>query len=157
MKIQILSLLVIFLFLSCKEKSIPKTVEKQKVVLIDIPPPEKIEEDYLIGFGCFYAGRKSEPVKVLSKLLTKKDYASIREKLSAESLAEKYLATAVCTTLEQKKIISLTASEQNQIKQNWANNDKIVFCSGCTFKEKFTMKELLASGHLNNWLKEMIK
>ncbi|MCL9804425.1 hypothetical protein NAT51_02755 [Flavobacterium amniphilum] len=157
MKIQILFALVIFPFLNCKEKSIPKTIEKQSIELVSLPPEEKIDENRLIGFGCYFSGRKSEPVKVMGKLLTKKDYIGIRAKLSAKSTAERYLATAVCTTLEAKKVISLTPSEQTRIKQNMMSPDKVVFCSGCTFEEEFTMKELLASGHLNNWLKEMIQ
>ncbi len=163
MKKQILFLLISFIFLSCNDKKDSNATEKQTESLILPPPPPKIvDENSLIGFACYSSGRKSEPVKTISKLLVDKNYNGISKKLSSKSVAEKYLATVVCKKLEKRNLISLTRVDQSQIEENLISDEKIVICSGCTNKKELAMKELFSSDtflsvYLEEWLKKMIK
>ena len=162
MKKQFLLLLTILVFLSCNEQKDVKTPAKQKEELVFISPPRKIDENSLIGFACYSSGRESKPVTAINKLLLSKDYSGIREKLYSKSVAERYLATAVCQRLEQKKSLSLTQTDRHQIEKNKISDEKITICSGCTNEEEMSMKALFSSktflsDYLENWLNEMIK
>ena len=157
----ILFYLLIFVLFSCKKEQKLEVIQKIEVIKL---PPRKIEidENNLIGFACYYSGRKSEPVKKFSEILLKKDYSIIKENLKSTNIADKYLATAICEKLSQKKLINLTEEELNQIKKNKNSSEKVSTCAGCTNDEKMTLKELLVeksyiTEETEEWLNKMIK
>lgn len=153
-------LLIIFIVFSCQ-----KQLEKNntKAAIVKLPPRKVIDEKTLIGFACYYAGSKSKPVKKISEILKRKDYATLKIKLYDESPAEKYLATIACEKLETKKLIKLTESEFAQIKINKANEEKVTLCGGCTnekelsLKQMFTSKENFLEDSVEEWINEIIK
>lgn len=163
MRKYILLFAIISIFLNCNKKEI-KNIETQKenLELPAPPPPREIDKNNLIGFACYYSGRKSDPVKLFSELNVGKQYSIIRKKLQSTSSAEKYLATIVCEKLQQKKLIRLTQKELNLIEENKMSLEKMTICSGCTRQEEFTIKEMLTDNNflsetIERWLAETIK
>lgn len=160
MKKQIIFLFLIFPFMSCVNRE--ENAFQQQDEKIELPPPpKKIDQQNLIGFACYYSGKKSEPVKRFSNLLTEENFTQIREKLNSKFIAEKYLSTIVCLRLDEKKIISLSQVELNQIEKNKISNEKLTICSGCTNEDELSLKELLTSktyisNEVERWLEKMI-
>ena len=157
---QILFYLLIFLCFSCKEEQKEEVIQKTKV--IKLPPKKITDENNVIGFACYYSGRKSKAVNKFSEILSKKDYSIIKGSLKATNIADKYLATAICEKLSQKKLINLTEEELNQIKKNKNSSEKVSTCAGCTNDETMTLKELLLEKNYiteetEEWLNEMLK
>ena len=157
----ILLLSVISISANCNTHK--RTEENQKQIEEFPPPPaRKIDKDNLIGFACYYSGSMSDPVKMFSNFLRKKDYKSIRKKLHDASPAERYLSTVTCERLLHKGLIKLTDTELNQIAKNKESKALISICSGCTSQEELTMQELFyseknfLSDNTKNWLQEMI-
>ena len=158
---QILFYLLIFVIFGCKNEHKEEVLQKNQV--IKLPPRQIIiDKKNLIGFACFYSGKKSEPVEKFTEILLKKDYSNIIKNLKATNIADKYLATAICEKLLQKKLINLTEEELNQIEMNKNSSEKVNTCVGCTNKETMTLKELLLeknyiSEETEEWLNKMIK
>ncbi|NHM03643.1 hypothetical protein [Flavobacterium celericrescens] len=161
MKKQVLFYLLIFVLFSCKNEHKEEVLQKNQV--IKLPPRQiKIDKNNLIGFACFYSGKKSEPVEKFTEILLKKDYSNIIKNLKAKNIADKYLATAICEKLSQKKLINLTEEELNQIKMNKNSSEKVSTCAGCTNNKTMTLKELLLeknyiSEETEEWLNKIIK
>lgn len=161
MKKQILFYLLIFVLFGCKNEQKEEVIQKTEVIKL---PPRKIERDEnnLIGFACYYSGQKSKPVKKFSEILLKKDYSIIIENLKAKNIADKYLATAICEKLSEKKLINLSEDELNQIKMNKNSSEKVSTCAGCTNDVTMTLKELFLEKNYimeetEEWLNKMIK
>jgi len=159
---QILFLLIAFIAFSCQKQQEKNNV-KVNIENLPPPPPKVIDEKTLIGFACYYAGSKSEPVKKISEILKSKNYTTLKVKLYDVSPAEKYLATIACEKLEAKKLIKLTEKELAQIKINKASEEKVALCGGCTNEEELTLKEMFTSeknflaDSVEEWISEMIK
>lgn len=158
---QILFLLLFLLAFSCQKQQDENT-KKEAIVKLP-PPPRVIDEKTLIGFACYYEGRKSKPVEKITEILKIKDYNTLRAKLYDSSTAEKYLATVTCEKLETRKLIKLTEKEAIQVKINKASNEKVTLCGGCTNEEEFTLKQMFTSEEnflsdsVEEWLMETIK
>lgn len=150
---------------SCAKKEEQKGLKKQNEEFVVPPPlpPKKVDKNSLVGFACYYSGRESKPVKGISEILVNKEYSRVKEKLYVINTAEKYLATIACERLQQKRLITLTEKELNQIKENKVSSEKVTICSGCTNEEELTIKELFSSDKnfllksIEKWLREMIK
>jgi hypothetical protein len=131
-----------------------------KIITIKLP---KRDKNNIIGFACFYAGTKSEPVKKISEILKNKNYTTLKAKLYDVNPAEKYLATVACEKLETKKLIKLTEQEFAKIKINKGSDEKVTLCGGCTNEEELTLKEMFTSKEnfladsVEEWINEMIK
>jgi hypothetical protein len=131
-----------------------------KIITIKLP---KRDKNNIIGFACFHAGTKSEPVKKISEILKNKNYTTLKAKLYDVNPAEKYLATVACEKLETKKLIKLTEQEFAQIKINKESDEKVTLCGGCTNEEELTLKEMFTSKEnfladsVEKWINEMIK
>ncbi|NHM08374.1 hypothetical protein G4D82_14185 [Flavobacterium sp. CYK-4] len=157
MKNLILIFLIVPCFINCNQKA--EITENSKIVLP--PPPKVFDKNNLIGFACYYDGEESNPVKLFGELIKSKKYSLIINKLKSETAAEKYLSTIVCKRLEQKKIITLTKSELDQINQNMISQKKVTICSGCTEEDELTIEEMFSDNFLSDdveeWLSNMIK
>jgi hypothetical protein len=158
---QILFYLLIFVLFGCKNEHKEEVLQKNQVIKLPLRKI-KIDKKNLIGFACFYSGKKSEPVEKFTEILLKKDYSNIIKNLKATNIADKYLATTICLKLLQKKLINLTEEELNQIKMNKNSCEKVNTCAGCTNNETMTLKELLLEKNYiteetEEWLNKMIK
>jgi hypothetical protein len=166
MKKRILYFMMLWITFSCNKNQEKEVLQKKKeefIVRLPPPPPKKIDENSLVGFACYYSGRKSKPVKEISEILVKKEYSRVKEKLYSINTAEKYLATVICERLLQKRLITLTENELKQIEKNEVSNEKVTICSGCTHGEELTIKKMFSSNEnflsksIEEWLKDMIK
>ena len=115
----------------------------------------------MIGFACYSEGVESNPVRAYSELIKNRKYAVIIEKLKSENAAEKYLSTIVCKRLEQKKLITLTKSEFDQINDIMSSQKIIIICAGCTEEEELTIEDMFSDNFLTEdieeWLSNNIK
>lgn len=137
-------LFIILISFSCKNN---KKIDKENLEkeLVKLPPPQKIiDENSLVGFACYYAGRRSEPVENITEILERKNYDELKKKISSNKPAEKYLATFACIRLSENKIIKLNNNELSQIDENKKSDLKIYFCGGCTEKENYKLSQLFS-------------
>ena len=114
MKKQLLFISFFSIFLSCNGKTESGTEQNETVSV----PLRKLDKSNLIGFACYSSGMTSKPIETFTKLLETENYDEIKRKLSAESAAERYLATIVCKKLEKENIISLSNENLKQIEKN---------------------------------------
>lgn len=126
---------------SCKNYKEINTENLESELLIP-PPPKIIDENSLVGFACYFEGRRSEPVENITKILERKNYVELKKKISSNKPAEKYLASFACIKLSEKKIITLNSIELSQIEENKKSDLEIYFCSGCTEKENYKLSQL---------------
>ena len=153
-------LFIALIFFSCKNN---KEVENEnlKKELIDLPVQIKIiDENNLVGFACYYSGRRSEPVEKITEILERKNYNELKKKISSEKPAEKYLATFACIKLLKNEIIELDQNELNQIEENKKSDLKIDFCGGCTNNENYKISELFSekiefTTAVENWFNQI--
>lgn len=153
-------LFIILIFFSCKNN---KKIDKENLEreLIKLPPPQKIiDENSLVGFACYYAGRRSEPVESITEILERKNYDELKKKISSNKPAEKYLATFACIRLSENKIIKLNNNELSQIDENKKSDLKIYFCGGCTKKENYKLSQLFSEKiefitEVEDWFKQI--
>ena len=161
MKRQLIFYLLTFVFLSCGGKETENFETQNKK--IEIPPQtKKIDPNNLIGFACYYSGKKSNPVKLFSKLIVDKNYSEIRKRLEDKKPAIKYLAIIVCKKLEEKGKVQLSEREQNLININIKSSEKITICSGCTNEEELSIEEMFTEGNFlkkqtESWMNEILK
>lgn len=153
-------LIIIFINCSCKNN---KEIDKNNLQpeLIKLPPPPKIiDENSLVGFACYYSGRKSKPVENITEILEKKNFEKLKEKIVSNKPAEKYLATFACLKLLEKGIIQLNNNELNQIDKNKQSEEKIYFCGGCTVDENYKLSQLFTektefTSAVENWFNKI--
>jgi hypothetical protein len=124
----------------------------------------KKEEKTLIGFTCSFSGSASNSVKEFTRLLDKKDYKKICSQLRSKNPARKFLAVIICEKLKELGKIVLSEENLTSINLIHNNEDVISVCSGCTYYEKLTIKDLLnkTKGHeiydyAEYWLTQHIK
>jgi hypothetical protein len=153
-------LFVILISFSCKNnKNDDKKILENE--LIKLPPIQEIvDENSLVGFACYYSGRPSNPVKVITEILEEKKYNELKKKISSINPAEKYLATYSCIKLSKKGIIKLNSNELRQINNNKKSDLKIYFCGGCTEKESYKLSQLFSGKtefilELENWFNQI--
>ena len=149
-------LLIILINFSCKNnKEIDKeNLEKELTELP--PPPKKIDENSLVGFACYYSGRKSKPVENITELIEKKKFEELKKKIISNKPAEKFLATFACIKLLEKGIIKLNNNELIQINENKLSDVEIYSCGGCTEAENYKLSKLLSEktefiSEVENW------
>lgn len=153
-------LLIILIHCSCKnyKENNTENIEKETA---NLPPPSKnIDENSLVGFACYYSGRKSQPVKNITKILENKKYEELKKKIFSNKPAEKYLATLACIKLLEKDKIKLNNMELNQIDENKRSEVKIYFCGGCTKAENYKLSQLFSkktefTSEVENWYNQI--
>ena len=159
--------LLIFLFfisftISCNhnKKKVVKILENEDIK--PPPPPRIMDENSLVGFGCYYSGRKSKPVEIMTEILENKKYEELKIKLYSKKSAEKYLSTFACIELSKKNLIHLNEIQLEQIVLNKQSNLKVSFCGGCTESENYNLYELFSEkidfiNQVESWFKEIKK
>ena len=106
----------------------------------------------LIGFGCGYSGMASSSVFEMDSLVLTSDYNSIRKNLSSLNSSKKCLSVIVCEILYDKGLIELTTKELKAIKNSYNSSKRISVCSGCTYFEETTMKDILDEISHDGWI-----
>ncbi|MDG2431740.1 hypothetical protein [Flavobacterium sp.] len=149
-------LLLLLINFSCKNNSEFEKENLEKELIKLPPPPKKIDENSLVGFACYYSGRKSKPVENITEIIEKKKFEELKKKIISNKPAEKYLATFACIKLLEKGIIKLNNDELNQIDENKRSDVEIYFCGGCTEAENYKLSKLLSektefTSEVENW------
>ena len=96
-----------------------------------------------IGFGCGYGGESTTPVHQALRLLFDQNYYTIRQWLFSEKTYEQFLAVFMLEKLKKKKKLILSQAEINQIALIKMSDNKIYVCSGCTYRDEVSLRQLL--------------
>ena len=102
-----------------------------------------VDIDEMVGFGCYEEGRQSRPVEKISILIEKGKYNSIIKLLDSENNAKKYLAVIVCEKLAELNKLTLSQDLKEKIEVIYKSNGIVSVCSGCTYWDKLTLKNML--------------
>jgi len=123
---------------------------------------QEISEKEMIGFGCWYEGRRTKPVEQGLQLLSNKNLNGLRKNLNNSNSAKQFFAVLALTKLDSAGTIELTSLELEQIGNIQNSNKKIAFCSGCTAFYETTLSEALYDNSeiyltSNFWLNRTLK
>lgn len=153
-------LLLLLINFGCKNNNEFEKENLEKELIKLPPPPKKIDENSLVGFTCYYSGRKSKPVENITEIIENKKFEQLKKKIISNKPAEKYLATFACIKLLEKGIIKLNKDELNQIIENKLCDVEIYFCGGCTEAESYKLSKLLSektefTSEVENWFNQI--
>jgi hypothetical protein len=117
------------------------------------------DEYEVVGFACGFAGMSSKPVTRVSELLEQKDYVAVAKLLKSNNNAEKYLAVIIVERLSQLSVYKPSIDEVRLIASIKNSREKVSVCSGCTYFETMSLKQLFDSPNLirrRHWLNEVL-
>jgi hypothetical protein len=119
---------------------------------------DNVDKKKMVGFGCYFAGQPTKTVEEVTELLFKKKYKTISELLKSGHGGEKFLATVSLEKLAALGQYELSANEKEQIKKIKASGEKVSVCSGCTYFETVSLKEMFSEDNFlgSNWWIEKI-
>ncbi len=103
----------------------------------------------VIGFSCGIAGRPSESVNIITDLMNKKQYDSLKLLFNSTNPALKYLSIRVCQFNAQKHNVVLNLNDEKWIGLAMQSIEQIEYCSGCTIQTNFTLKELFENKNVD--------
>ena len=123
---------------------------------------QDVGNEQMLSFGCGYTGRQSLAVWSTASLLDSLDYEGIINKLKSKNRAEQFLSVLVCERLDKKGIIQLNKEQKDQILKLRNSDDLIPVCSGCTYRDEVSFKNLLNKKNrirkdANSWLKSELR
>ncbi len=96
----------------------------------------------LLGFGCSETLNPTKAVGQFGILLKTKKYKKITNALYSENSAEKFLSVIISEKLKSLGKIRLTEKDSLKIAEIKNSNELITVCSGCTYYDKLTMRQL---------------
>lgn len=113
----------------------------------------------MVGFGCGFGGELSRPVKKVSKLIDKEKYNEIIKLLDSDNNAERFLAVVVCEKLSELKKLIISNEMKNKISIAYKSNAFVSVCSGCTYWDNLTLKNMLEAENsmrtlANSWIED---
>ena|SRR5690606_5903934 len=124
----------------------------------------QVKSDYdEIGFHCSYGGIPTESVKKIQNLIQNKKFPEIIYLMESSNNAEKFLASMVYLELCREEAVMPDPNVVLNAEHILNSDVKIAVCSGCTYYEQFTMKELFEKRddptfsfnfEFKNWLKQ---
>lgn len=119
---------------------------------------DNVDKKKMVGFGCYYAGQPTKTVEEVTELLLKKKYKTISDLLKSGHGGEKFLATISLEKLAAFGQYELSDNEKELIKKIKTSGDKVSVCSGCTYFEKVSLKEMFSEDNFlgSNWWLEKI-
>ena len=114
---------------------------------------DNVDKKRMIGFGCYYAGQPTKTVEEVTKLILKKKYKEISDLLKTGHEGEKFLATVSLEKLAALGQYELSDNEKGLIKTIKTSADKVSVCSGCTYFDKVSLKEMFSKDNFlgSNW------
>ena len=121
---------------------------------------ENVDKNAMVGFACYFAGQPSKTVEKYTQKLNSENYKWISKRLESENTAEKYMSVIILERLTEIGKYKLNENELTLILEIRKSNQLVSVCSGCTYFEKVTLKELLTDDKIlfaKNWLDRNIK
>lgn len=97
----------------------------------------------MVGFGCGYAGSLTPAVQEMVQQLKEGDHTSIRKNLYSKEAAHQFLAVVVLEYLAEQDMLTLDQEEHSQISHIKLSENQVSVCSGCTYWDSVSLKELL--------------
>jgi hypothetical protein len=92
---------------------------------------DTIDENKMVGFGCFYEGRETKIVSRFGKLLKRKRYETIAAELHSQNSAARVMAVICLERLAEQNKRSMTAEEKLLLNQIKSSKESVGVCSGC--------------------------
>ncbi|WP_394908070.1 hypothetical protein [uncultured Mesonia sp.] len=129
-------------------------------ILSGMNAQDNVDKNEMVGFACYFAGQPSKTVKKVTTKLNNKKYNSIAKLLTSDNTAERYLAVISLEQLAELNKYNLNETEKNLIAEIKQSDELVSICSGCTYFEKVSLKELLTEKKklfAKNWLNRNIK
>ncbi len=129
-------------------------------ILSVVNAQENVDKNEMVGFACYFAGQPSKIVEKYAQKLNSENYNWISKQLESENKAEKYLSVITLEKLNELGKYNLSEIELNLISKIKQSDELVSICSGCTYFEKVSLKELLTDKKKlfgKNWLDRNIK
>jgi DNA gyrase/topoisomerase IV subunit A len=129
-------------------------------ILSGINAQDNLDKNEMVGFACYFAGQPSKTVEKITKKLNNKKYNSIAKLLTSENNGERYMAVISLEQLTELNKYKLNETEKNLITEIKQSKELVSICSGCTYFEKISLKELLTEKKklfAKNWLNRNFK
>lgn len=120
---------------------------------------DKRDEKEMVGFGCSYSGLPTKPVIKVTEMLETKKYKEVAGLLSSRNQAEKYLAVISVEKLVAIGKYELSDTEKVLISEARLSDKLVSVCSGCTYSDKVSLKEMLANDNFIGakfWIDEVL-
>jgi hypothetical protein len=119
---------------------------------------DNVNRKKMIGFGCYYAGQPTKTVVEMTELLKDKKYKRISDLLTSGHEGEKFLATISLEKLSVLGQYELSDNEKKIIDKIKKSDDKVSVCSGCTYFDKVSLKDIFSKDNFlgSNWWIEKI-
>lgn len=119
---------------------------------------DNVDKKKMVGFGCYFAGQPTKTVDEVTGLLLKKKYKAISNLLKSGHGGEKFLATVSLEKLAAVGQYELSDNEKELIKKIKISGDKVSVCSGCTYFDKVSLKDMFSEDNFlgSNWWIEKI-
>jgi len=121
---------------------------------------DNVDKNEMVGFACYFAGTPSKTVEKYIQKLNNENYKWISKKLNSENNAEKYMSVITLEKLNKLGKYKLNKTELTLIAEIKQSEELVSICSGCTYFEKVSLKELLTKKKklfAKNWLNKNIK
>jgi hypothetical protein len=129
-------------------------------ILSGINAQDNVDQNEMVGFACYFAGQPSKTVEKVTKKLNTEKYNSIAKLLTSDNNAERYMAVISLEKLAELNKYKLNETEKNLISEIKKSDELVSICSGCTYFEKVSLKELLTEKKklfAKNWLNRNFK
>ena len=121
---------------------------------------DNVDKNEMVGFACYFAGTPSKTVEKYIQKLNNGNYKWISKKLNSENNAEKYMSVITLEKLSELGKYKFNKTELKLIAEIKQSEELVSICSGCTYFEKVSLKELLTEKKklfAKNWLNRNIK
>jgi hypothetical protein len=121
---------------------------------------KSVDKNEMVGFACYFAGQPSKTVEKYTQKLNNENYKWISKRLESENKAEKYMSVIILEKLTEIRKYKLNETELKLISEIKQSDELVSICSGCTYFEKVSLKELLTDDKklfAKNWLDRNIK
>ena len=100
-----------------------------------------------VGFGCGYSGSASRPVSRVLHYFQNRNYKKIKEGLTSELPADRFLAVVLLEKLHARNELPLTQEEMRTMDTIRKSEIRVPVCSGCTYWNEEPMNQLLSPSH----------
>jgi hypothetical protein len=127
---------------------------------IHVSAQDNVNVKKMVGFGCYYEGQPTKPVREVTQILKEKNYESLASLLDSKNPAKVYLAVISLQRLSATQQYTLSELDWNRILRAKGSRQLVSVCSGCTYFDKVPLGELLNKDTFPGsglWLKKCIE
>ncbi len=121
---------------------------------------DNVNKNQMLEFACYFEGSQSITVQKITNKLGSKNYKAISKLLVSDNNAERYMAVITLEKLDELKKYDLNEIEKELILEIKKSEELVSVCSGCTYFEKVSLKEILSEKSIlfaENWLNQNFK